>query len=191
MPGKVRKLRQAWPTTHPACTRCHYESHNELYCGYVTHGCFGHSGWQYCQVSSIAMSSLPSDDLARVPAPELVLGDIVHINMGCKVPADLRLIDVSSDLKFDRSILTGESNAIPATVENTNLSCKHQLQPLSMRKLMGFVVSHGVSQYRSPGDALCRWRRTGRVRVPRRQDSIWTDRQTSGVRTSWANFAGV
>ncbi|PBK91758.1 hypothetical protein ARMGADRAFT_1081179 [Armillaria gallica] len=58
----------------------------------------------------------------KVPAPELVLGDIVHINMGCKVPADPRLIDVSSDLKFDKSILTGESNAIPATVENTNLS---------------------------------------------------------------------
>ncbi len=93
-------------------------------------------------MNSIAVSYLPSDDLARVPAPELVLGDIVHINMGCKVPADLRLIDVSSDLKFDRSILTGESNAIPATVENTNPSCKRQLQPSSMRKLMDFVVSH-------------------------------------------------
>ncbi|PBK66842.1 calcium ATPase [Armillaria solidipes] len=77
-------------------------------------------------MNSIA-AMLPMDVLVtrdgntvKVPAPELVLGDIVHINMGCKVPADLRLIDVSSDLKFDRSILTGESNAIPATVENTN-----------------------------------------------------------------------
>lgn len=58
----------------------------------------------------------------KVPAPELVLGDIVHVTMGCKVPADLRLVDVSSDLKFDRSILTGESNAVPATVESTNPS---------------------------------------------------------------------
>ncbi|PBK66785.1 calcium ATPase [Armillaria solidipes] len=58
----------------------------------------------------------------KVPAPELVLGDIVHVTMGCKIPADLRLVDVSSDLKFDRSILTGESNAVPATVENTNPS---------------------------------------------------------------------
>ncbi|KAK0457372.1 uncharacterized protein EV420DRAFT_1644129 [Desarmillaria tabescens] len=77
-------------------------------------------------MNSIA-AMLPMDVLVtrdgnavKVPAPELVLGDIVHINMGCKVPADLRLIDVSSNLKFDRSILTGESNAIPATVENTN-----------------------------------------------------------------------
>ncbi|KAK0431959.1 hypothetical protein EV421DRAFT_2011723 [Armillaria borealis] len=66
-------------------------------------------------------------NLLRVPAPELVLGDIVHVTMGCKIPADLRLVDVSSDLKFDRSILTGESNAVPATVENTNPSCKHSL----------------------------------------------------------------
>ncbi|KAG7443376.1 calcium ATPase [Guyanagaster necrorhizus] len=58
----------------------------------------------------------------KVPAPALVLGDIVHVTMGCKVPADLRLIDVSSDLKFDRSILTGESNAVPATVEGTDPS---------------------------------------------------------------------
>ncbi len=28
--------------------------------------------------------------------------------MGEKVPADLRLIEVSTDLQFDRSILTGE-----------------------------------------------------------------------------------
>lgn len=78
-------------------------------------------------MSDIKVWPVPSDNLIRVPAPELVLGDIVHVTMGCKVPADLRLVDVSSDLKFDRSILTGESNAVPATVESTNPSCKHLL----------------------------------------------------------------
>ncbi|KAG7443354.1 uncharacterized protein BT62DRAFT_921869 [Guyanagaster necrorhizus] len=93
------------------------------------------------QAAMLPMNVLVSRDgnVLEVPAPELVLGDIVHINMGCKVPADLRLLEVSSDLKFDRSILTGESNAIPATVENTNPNCKLQPQPPSMRKLMGFV----------------------------------------------------
>ncbi|KAF9487492.1 P-type ATPase-like protein [Pleurotus eryngii] len=56
----------------------------------------------------------------RIPASDLVFGDIVHIALGNKVPADLRLIQTSSDLKFDRSVLTGESNAIPASVEATN-----------------------------------------------------------------------
>jgi len=56
----------------------------------------------------------------RLPATELVFGDIVTITLGSKVPADLRLVEVSSDLRFDRSILTGESNAIPGTVECTD-----------------------------------------------------------------------
>ena len=58
---------------------------------------------------------LPSDVLVlrdgsqtKVPAKELVPGDLVTISMGEKVPADLKLIEVSADLQFDRSILTGE-----------------------------------------------------------------------------------
>ena len=58
---------------------------------------------------------LPSDIMAlrnavqeKIPASELVTGDLVYISMGEKVPADLRLIEVSMDLQFDRSILTGE-----------------------------------------------------------------------------------
>jgi P-type E1-E2 ATPase len=61
--------------------------------------------------------------LHRLPAAELVSGDIVKITMGSKVPADMRLLDISSDLRFDRSILTGESNAIAATIESTDPNC--------------------------------------------------------------------
>lgn len=52
-----------------------------------------------------------------IPAAELVPGDLVHIAMGQKVPADVKLIDVSGDLRFDRSVLTGEvRDADPRTV---------------------------------------------------------------------------
>lgn len=61
---------------------------------------------------------------SRIPASDLVFGDIVHIALGNKVPADLRLIETSSDLKFDRSALTGESNPIPASVEATDPNCQ-------------------------------------------------------------------
>ena len=43
-----------------------------------------------------------------VPARDLVVGDIVTLSMGDRVPADLRLVTVSSDVRFDRSLLTGE-----------------------------------------------------------------------------------
>ena len=56
----------------------------------------------------------------RIPASDLVVGDIIHLRLGNKCPADCRLIQCSGDLKFDRSVLTGESEPIPATPENTD-----------------------------------------------------------------------
>jgi len=44
----------------------------------------------------------------RKPAIDVIAGDLVVLSMGNRVPADLRLVEVSSDLKFDRSLLTGE-----------------------------------------------------------------------------------
>lgn len=41
-------------------------------------------------------------------ASDLVPGDILLVKAGNKLPADIRLVNVSSDVKFDRSILTGE-----------------------------------------------------------------------------------
>ncbi|KAF7984332.1 hypothetical protein HWV62_15333 [Athelia sp. TMB] len=59
-------------------------------------------------------------NMRKMPAADLVSGDVVQITLGSKVPADIRLLDVSSDLRFDRSILTGESNPIGATVDATD-----------------------------------------------------------------------
>lgn len=43
-----------------------------------------------------------------VLANNIVVGDIVVLFTGDCVPADLRIVQMSSDLHFDRSILTGE-----------------------------------------------------------------------------------
>ncbi|KAH8826038.1 calcium ATPase transmembrane domain M-containing protein [Flagelloscypha sp. PMI_526] len=55
-----------------------------------------------------------------IKAAELVLGDIVVLSMGECVPADLRIFETSSDLKFDRSLLTGESEPIPGGLISTS-----------------------------------------------------------------------
>ncbi|KAK8853203.1 hypothetical protein IAR55_003905 [Kwoniella newhampshirensis] len=55
-----------------------------------------------------------------IPAKDLVPGDIVVVSLGNKLPADLRFIEVSSDFKVDRSVLTGESEPIRGTVEKTD-----------------------------------------------------------------------
>lgn len=77
-------------------------------------------------MNSIA-NMLPSDVLVlrdgskiRVPAMNLVLGDVVFIGLGNKIPADLRLVEASSDLKLDRAVLTGESEPISGTVDHTD-----------------------------------------------------------------------
>lgn len=56
----------------------------------------------------------------QIPASDLVIGDLVVLSLGIKVPADLRLVEVSSDLRFDRSILTGESEPIPGAIFMTD-----------------------------------------------------------------------
>ncbi|SNX88120.1 K, P-type ATPase [Melanopsichium pennsylvanicum] len=54
-----------------------------------------------------------------ISASDLVVGDVCILSTGNKVPADMRIIKASADLKFDRAVLTGESEEIPGTVEPT------------------------------------------------------------------------
>lgn len=52
----------------------------------------------------------------RIPSAELVVGDIVLLQAGDRVPADMRLLH-SRNLQVDESALTGESVAVEKTVD--------------------------------------------------------------------------
>ncbi|XP_044509913.1 calcium-transporting ATPase 3, endoplasmic reticulum-type-like isoform X5 [Mangifera indica] len=55
-----------------------------------------------------------------LPATELVPGDVVEVNVGCKIPADLRMIEMlSNQLRVDQAILTGESFSVQKELEST------------------------------------------------------------------------
>lgn len=54
-----------------------------------------------------------------IDATELVVGDIVEIDLGTVVAADLRLIHIE-DLEIDESSLTGESIAVPKITDRIN-----------------------------------------------------------------------
>ncbi|KAH8655450.1 hypothetical protein BX600DRAFT_401577 [Xylariales sp. PMI_506] len=69
----------------------------------------------------------------------LVVGDLVHLKPGDKVPADLRLLYHSGDMRFDRAVLTGESQEIDGAVEVTD---PNFLESQNIA-LMGTIVANG------------------------------------------------
>ncbi|TFY80158.1 hypothetical protein EWM64_g3857 [Hericium alpestre] len=61
---------------------------------------------------------LRSGQIARLHAAELVPGDIIAVAVGDKIPADCRLLSVSSSsFRIDQAILTGESVSVNKSVD--------------------------------------------------------------------------
>lgn len=56
----------------------------------------------------------------QITAQDIVPGDILVLKAGIKLPADVRFLELLSDTRFDRSILTGESQPVTSTLESTS-----------------------------------------------------------------------
>jgi sodium/potassium-transporting ATPase subunit alpha len=54
-----------------------------------------------------------------LPASDLVPGDVVVIEFGKRIPADIRILE-SNEMKVDNSSLTGESLLLMRSTECTN-----------------------------------------------------------------------
>lgn len=85
-----------------------------------------------------------SGDVYEINSYELVPGDIVLLESGTKVPADMRLVQDQA-LSIDESLLTGESAPV---VKNSNITLPPETL-LAERKNMAFagtLVTHGRAQ---------------------------------------------
>jgi len=76
----------------------------------------------------------------RIPSKELVVGDLVILTNGDKVPADLRLVKVR-DLQIDESGLTGESVAVEKELGQSGDLVLPQETPLAERDNMAYAGS--------------------------------------------------
>ncbi|CAD8085019.1 unnamed protein product [Paramecium sonneborni] len=68
----------------------------------------------------------------KLQATELVPGDVVIVEFGKRIPADIRVIE-SNEMKVDNSSLTGESMLLLRTTE-----CTHPQNPLETKNLAFF-----------------------------------------------------
>ena len=79
----------------------------------------------------------------EVPAADLVRGDLVCLEAGCQVPADMRLVE-TVNLKVEESALTGES--LPMEKDSSFLAVQGKNLPLGDRKNMAYmstIVTYG------------------------------------------------
>lgn len=65
-------------------------------------------------------SVLRDGSRTTVDGRDVVPGDVLYISMGNKLPADVRFVEVSSDARFDRSILTGETAPLLGATKSTD-----------------------------------------------------------------------
>jgi Ca2+-transporting ATPase len=78
--------------------------------------------------------------LATLDASALVPGDVVRLEAGCRIPADLRVVE-ATELRVDESVLTGESESIAKSERPVASDA-----PLSARRgmlWMGTTVTSG------------------------------------------------
>lgn len=92
-------------------------------------------------------------EITPLAAEELVPGDIVLLESGARVPADLRLLNVRG-LAIDESLLSGESQAVQKQTEAVGPDC-----PLNERSSMAFAGSN-VAQGRGTGVVVATGTRT-------------------------------
>ena len=85
---------------------------------------------------------LRDGDWKKIPAREVVPGDIVRVRPGDVIPADLKLSE-GDYLSVDQSALTGESLPVDKKVGDVSF----QGSPVHMGEMEGLVINTGMDTY--------------------------------------------
>lgn len=86
---------------------------------------FAFQDWSTSRIMNSIIDLIPSECVviregktSRVPTADLTVGDVVILSTGNKVPADIRLIETSDDVRLDRAVLTGEPEEVEGNVDS-------------------------------------------------------------------------
>ncbi|NLV27788.1 MAG: HAD-IC family P-type ATPase [Methanomicrobiales archaeon] len=88
----------------------------------------------------------------RIPAEDLVPGDLVYLESGTRVPADIRLVKVA-DCLIDESVLTGES--VPVTKQVVSLPDEIPLGDQVNMAFAGTTVVRGICRGYVVNTGIC------------------------------------
>ncbi|KAI9362921.1 calcium ATPase [Zopfochytrium polystomum] len=88
-------------------------------------------------VSTASATVVRDGQVVDIPSTDVVVGDLVQLSLGQRVAADIRLVHCSPDALFDRSILTGESKPVPASIDPTD---ENPLETLNLAFSSTFLV---------------------------------------------------
>ncbi len=81
---------------------------------------------------------LRSSSKVEISSEDVTIGDLVFLESGTKIPADMRLIE-TIDLRIDESLLTGESLEVS---KDADFMSKDEKLPISDRKNMVYAGTH-------------------------------------------------
>jgi sodium/potassium-transporting ATPase subunit alpha len=102
--------------------------------------------WSTARTMKSILNLLPAETLVirdgqalKVASTDIVVGDVVKFSIGNKIPADMRLLNTSGDVRFDRSMLTGESDEVEGAIDMTD---NNFLETRNIA-LMGTMVTNG------------------------------------------------
>lgn len=105
----------------------------------------GHAADTLIQKIKTTVSVFRQGEQVEISSEELVVGDIVLLSAGERIPADIRLIE-AQDLFVSQAILTGESTILEKNIDRLPPAAQFSLNDFSNIAFMGSSITSGTGK---------------------------------------------